>query len=611
MYRMLLAASIVFLATLPGYAVMIGNFPGLQELIDKSDAVVILRVDRHIDADRTLPNLLSTHDCFIYQALKGPIKPKERIQLRLMDTRTSFVTPFALSSTHLMFLTKKRTPDEPTDYRTIQYQGANIRLGHLRHEKMPEGESVADKVRSVIRRSIEASNDEHANEFAFYETMLGKVRPAATDEKKKANAADVPGETSSLTGRILYDGPPPEPRQLRIPLRVSYFRDGQQVKSDELPERRRIKDLGVPDESLIVGADGGIANVIIWVRSKNIPVPPPDAPKKAVTVRALNGRFKPHVLAYWKAVPLQWINDSDMGINFNWQGQGHNRAMAKGQTADIEVRKSATYPYPLTSNIQPWFKAYILPLEHPYFAVTDRAGWFEIKDLPPGTWDFAIWHERTGWLGTDKFPRGRFTLEIERGENSLGDLRVDPKTLAKPGENRADDGRAGGIVAADDVEFSPLHTAAIGGHSGQIRDLLDQGANVNIRESRFQGTPLHYASRKGHGETVQALIENRATVDVHDTRARTPLIWAAKGGHADVVRRLLDAGEDVNAQDSGGWTPFHFAIDRDHRELAQLLIDRGADPLVKNSQGQTPVDLNPDLDLKVPWRSLHARPASQ
>ena len=75
------------------HAVMIGFFPGLEELIRKADAIVILRVDHHVDEDRN-STLYTTHDCFIYQTLKGDIPAGSRVRLSLMDTRTSFVTPY-------------------------------------------------------------------------------------------------------------------------------------------------------------------------------------------------------------------------------------------------------------------------------------------------------------------------------------------------------------------------------------------------------------------------------------------------------------------------------------------------------------------------------------
>ena len=96
----------MILATSNAHAVLIGNFPGLEELIEKADAIVILRVDKHVTGFGS-PTLYSTHDCYIYQTLKGEIPRNNVIRVQLMDTRTALVTPYAIGSTHLLFLTKK------------------------------------------------------------------------------------------------------------------------------------------------------------------------------------------------------------------------------------------------------------------------------------------------------------------------------------------------------------------------------------------------------------------------------------------------------------------------------------------------------------------------
>ena len=40
-----------------------------------------------------------------------------------------------------------------------------------------------------------------------------------------------------------------------------------------------------------------------------------------------------------------------------------------------------------------WMSAYIFVVEHPYYAVTDATGAFELKDVPPGTYTLRFWHE--------------------------------------------------------------------------------------------------------------------------------------------------------------------------------------------------------------------------
>lgn len=54
-------------------------------------------------------------------------------------------------------------------------------------------------------------------------------------------------------------------------------------------------------------------------------------------------------------------------------------------------------------------KAYILSFEHPYFAVTDADGRFEIDQVPPGSYTLTAWHE--GWRILAHDQEGRPTYE--------------------------------------------------------------------------------------------------------------------------------------------------------------------------------------------------------
>jgi hypothetical protein len=51
---------------------------------------------------------------------------------------------------------------------------------------------------------------------------------------------------------------------------------------------------------------------------------------------------------------------------------------------------------PVKCNVHPWMKGYIAVFKHPYFAVTDKNGGFELKDLPPGTYTITAWQEKLG-----------------------------------------------------------------------------------------------------------------------------------------------------------------------------------------------------------------------
>ncbi len=173
MKRRCIAAIILLVMFSPvvSNAVLIGYCPGLKKLIDSADAIVILRIDRHLTGFGS-PTFYSTHECYIYQTIKGDIPKNTRINLRLMDTEPSFATPYAQGSTHLMFLMKKATEDEPTDYRTLAFKGAQIGLSPLGHEKPPEGETIEQKLKNLIKDTIAYNAREHEKKQKFLKGLL-------------------------------------------------------------------------------------------------------------------------------------------------------------------------------------------------------------------------------------------------------------------------------------------------------------------------------------------------------------------------------------------------------------------------------------------------------
>ena len=67
---------------------------------------------------------------------------------------------------------------------------------------------------------------------------------------------------------------------------------------------------------------------------------------------------------------------------------------------------------------------------NPYVAVSQPDGSFTLPDLPPGEWEFRVWHERAGYVR--HWPQGRFKRVIQPGENDLGTIRLKPEVFGVP-----------------------------------------------------------------------------------------------------------------------------------------------------------------------------------
>jgi len=83
-------------------------------------------------------------------------------------------------------------------------------------------------------------------------------------------------------------------------------------------------------------------------------------------------------------------------------------------------------------------KSWLIITEHPYVAITDENGNFEIRNIPAGEWKFRFWHERPGNIrqlvrdGSElPLEKGALTLSINSElSTDLGDLVVSTAQFA-------------------------------------------------------------------------------------------------------------------------------------------------------------------------------------
>jgi ankyrin repeat protein len=79
--------------------------------------------------------------------------------------------------------------------------------------------------------------------------------------------------------------------------------------------------------------------------------------------------------------------------------------------------------------------------------------------------------------------------------------------------------------------------ACMHGHIPAAKLLLEKGAHINAIAGGFDysGTGLHYAALNGHRAMIEWLIEQRADVTIRDTKVgNTPAGWADHGGHPEL-----------------------------------------------------------------------------
>ena len=67
-----------------------------------------------------------------------------------------------------------------------------------------------------------------------------------------------------------------------------------------------------------------------------------------------------------------------------------------GEVVPFDRMLDTTEQLEVTCDLHPWAKAWILVLDHPYFATSERSGTFSMDDVPPGTYRVKAWHPLLG-----------------------------------------------------------------------------------------------------------------------------------------------------------------------------------------------------------------------
>jgi hypothetical protein len=131
---------------------------------------------------------------------------------------------------------------------------------------------------------------------------------------------------------------------------------------------------------------------------------------KEVEVDQPTCQFVPHALGMRQGQVLVAKNSSPVSHNINWTGiknPGGNVLVPAGQSHAIADLLADRIPLKLSCNIHPWMSAWVRIFDHPYFAVTDENGKFEIKLAPAGKYHLVTWEEAVGYG-----PGGRLGMPI-------------------------------------------------------------------------------------------------------------------------------------------------------------------------------------------------------
>jgi plastocyanin len=196
-----------------------------------------------------------------------------------------------------------------------------------------------------------------------------------------AGAADSP---ASVKGVVKFEGVAPKG------MRIDMSQDPNCAKAHPTP---------ATTEEVVAGAGGGLANVVVYV-SDGLTSHDFQPPQQPATLEQKGCQYKPHVLAMQAGQKLDVVNSDETTHNIH-PIPNNNREWNMTQPHGVPLEQTFTreeIAVPVKCNIHPWMKGYVAVFKHPYFAVSDKNGGFELKGLPPGTYTITAWQEKLGAL---------------------------------------------------------------------------------------------------------------------------------------------------------------------------------------------------------------------
>jgi plastocyanin len=213
-------------------------------------------------------------------------------------------------------------------------------------------------------------------------SACSSAQPPAAAPPAAGKAVDA-ATAGAVAGRVTFTGPPPVRETLKVGVDAAC-----------------VKHAGPnPQSDAVLVTDGALQNAFVYVKAGLDPAYTFDIPTDAVLLNQEGCIYTPRVVGLRAGQPIEVMN-SDPTLHNVHALPKVNREFNFAQIVQgRRDRRTFTAPEVMVRfmcNVHGWMAAYVGVLPHPYFAVTDASGAFEIKGVPPGTYTIEAWHETLG-----------------------------------------------------------------------------------------------------------------------------------------------------------------------------------------------------------------------
>ncbi|SRR5579875_2281289 len=236
----------------------------------------------------------------------------------------------------------------------------------------------------------------------FEATFLAALLIVAQVKIAYGGSPDPAQSLGAITGSVIYEGIVPRPKLLTV------------TKDPEICGTKPVYD-----QSLIVGAEHGLANTVVAASG-----PVNSAAAKPITVRfdQKGCQYIPHVAVFPAGSTVMILNSDGILHNIHTLSTINPPLDIAQPGFKKEIRVTIAKPETIkvTCDAHNWMEGWWYVTNTPYYTLTDRTGHYVLRDLPPGRYTVKFWHER---LGSHSEP-----IVVKPGQSTTLDFAFKPVT---------------------------------------------------------------------------------------------------------------------------------------------------------------------------------------
>jgi plastocyanin len=210
----------------------------------------------------------------------------------------------------------------------------------------------------------------------------------------------------AVEGKVAFTGPKPPARKV-IPTKDQEFCGG-------------VREV----EQIQLSPDRGVAEAVVWVKrvAKGKAWEKPATPPSLMNTRC---DFAPYLQAVPLNTEMEFVNNDAVFHNlhsFLDKATVHNVSLPRNGR---RIRRTFAEPglVRVECDAHSWMKAWVYVADSPYYAMTGKDGRFVIRDLPPGSYTLAAWHDYAG--------AGEMSFTVAPGATVPVTLTLDKPRAAK------------------------------------------------------------------------------------------------------------------------------------------------------------------------------------